>query len=106
MRNRLSAKKRGYDRNWEVARSNYLVFNPWCVWCKAIATVVDHITPHKGNMALFWDKANWQSLCKPCHDSAKQQIDKIGYSKTIGIDGWPTDVRHPANKGRGGRKSF
>lgn len=32
------------------------------------ATVVDHKMPHKGNMALFWDHDNWQSLCKPCHD--------------------------------------
>lgn len=33
------------------------------------ATVVDHIIPHTGNDKLFWDKDNWQSLCKSCHDS-------------------------------------
>ena len=32
------------------------------------ATVVDHIRPHKGNRELFWDRTNWQSLCKQCHD--------------------------------------
>ena len=32
------------------------------------ATVVDHITPHKGNQQLFWDRNNWQPLCKQCHD--------------------------------------
>lgn len=32
------------------------------------ATVVDHITPHKGNSELFWDSANWQSLCESCHN--------------------------------------
>ena len=32
------------------------------------ATVVDHIVPHRGDHALFWDKQNWQPLCKDCHD--------------------------------------
>jgi len=32
------------------------------------ATVVDHITPHRGDWDLFWDSSNWQPLCKPDHD--------------------------------------
>jgi 5-methylcytosine-specific restriction protein A len=32
------------------------------------AVVVDHIRPHKGDRALFWNRGNWQSLCKACHD--------------------------------------
>lgn len=32
------------------------------------ATVVDHIIPHEGNLELFWDENNIQSLCKSCHD--------------------------------------
>jgi 5-methylcytosine-specific restriction endonuclease McrA len=42
--------------------------------------VVDHIIPHKGDKALFWDEKNWQPLCKYCHDSikAKEEI-KQGY---------------------------
>jgi 5-methylcytosine-specific restriction protein A len=32
------------------------------------AVVVDHIIPHKGDKALFWDSGNWQALCKRCHD--------------------------------------
>lgn len=32
------------------------------------ATVVDHITPHRGDPGLFWDEANWQPMCKQCHD--------------------------------------
>lgn len=28
---------------------------------------VDHVVPHKGNQALFWDEqGNWQSLCASC----------------------------------------
>jgi 5-methylcytosine-specific restriction protein A len=35
----------------------------------------DHRQAHKGNSALFWDEANLQTLCKPCHDSRKQRLD-------------------------------
>lgn len=42
----------------------------------SLASVVDHITPHRGDYALFWDQANWQSLCAPHHNGAKQSIDK------------------------------
>jgi 5-methylcytosine-specific restriction endonuclease McrA len=34
--------------------------------------VCDHIKPHRGDDALFWDDANLQTLCKPCHDRLKQ----------------------------------
>jgi 5-methylcytosine-specific restriction protein A len=34
-----------------------------------LATVVDHVTPHRGDPELFWDiEGNWQPLCKACHD--------------------------------------
>ena len=32
-----------------------------------LAYQVDHVVPHKGNDALFWDEpGNWQSLCASC----------------------------------------
>lgn len=65
---RESAAKRGYGAKWRRARAGYLANHPICARCGDIATVVDHITPHKGNMALFWNTGNWQPLCKPCHD--------------------------------------
>lgn len=61
------------------------------------ATVVDHIVPHRGNAVLFWDETNWQSLCKGCHDSAKQSEEKQGFSNAVGLDGWPVDDKHPVN---------
>ncbi len=70
---RLSSAARGYNAQWVKARNAYLRLNPLCATCKAdgimtIATCVDHIIPHKGDMQLFWDtKKNWQSLCKHCH---------------------------------------
>ncbi len=72
---RGSSAARGYGHRWRVARAGHLQAHPLCVHClaadpprTAAATVVDHITPHKGDMELFWDTANWQGLCKPCHD--------------------------------------
>jgi 5-methylcytosine-specific restriction protein A len=38
--------------------------------------VCDHVKPHRGNEALFWDEANLQTLCKPCHDKAKQREEQ------------------------------
>lgn len=58
-----------------------------------VATVVDHVTPHKGDQALFWDPVNWQSLCKRCHDSIKQKQE---HGKAVGFDasGVPLDPSH------------
>ncbi|HHR5499154.1 TPA: HNH endonuclease [Klebsiella pneumoniae] len=42
------------------------------------ATVVDHIKPHKGDETLFHNPDNLQSLCKRCHDSVKQRMEKGG----------------------------
>jgi len=30
------------------------------------ATQTDHIVPHRGDMGVFWDPKNWQSLCAEC----------------------------------------
>lgn len=70
---RGSRHERGYNYAWTKARSFYLRNHPLCVRCEALgytspATVVDHITPHRGDDTLFWQEANWQALCKRCHD--------------------------------------
>ncbi len=70
---RGSAAERGYDARWQKARKAYLAKHPLCINCQrngkmTPATVVDHIIPHRGDMKLFWDKENWQPLCKSCHD--------------------------------------
>ena len=97
---RASAASRGYNARWRKARATYLQTHPLCERCKAqgrvkAATVVDHKQPHKGDTALFWDRNNWAALCLNCHNSAKQSEERLGYSKTVGIDGWPVDQRHP-----------
>ncbi|WP_415405336.1 HNH endonuclease [Tateyamaria sp. SN3-11] len=44
--------------------------------CGQRATLVDHITPHKGDTNLFWDRTNWQPLCITCHSKFKQRLER------------------------------
>jgi 5-methylcytosine-specific restriction protein A len=67
------ATARGYGSEWNRERKKYLDAHPLCVQCLkqgrfTKATVVDHIKPHRGDRLLFWDRDNWQALCKACHD--------------------------------------
>lgn len=40
--------------------------------------VVDHIVPHRGDEALFWDPANLQAVAKGWHDAEKQRLERKG----------------------------
>ena len=62
-----------YGRKWKEAKARFLANHPLCAQCRMDGLVrgadtVDHVTPHKGDESLFWDEANWQALCKRCHD--------------------------------------
>lgn len=64
-------------------RHSQLLREPFCRECdrrgiRTLATVVDHIRPFRGDWALFIDKTNHQSLCKPCHDrkTAKERAEE------------------------------
>ena len=92
-----------YGRRWRTARKVWLAHNPYCVFCKKVgitrrATVIDHIIPHRFNTEKFWDKTNWQALCKLCHDGIKQATEKSGKQAGNTIDGRPVDANHPWNK--------
>ena len=97
---RGSSASRGYGHKWRKARLEHLRANPLCVKCLRLnvttaATVVDHIIPHRGNMDLFWDRDNWQSLCDPHHSGTKQTEEKRGHVIGCDIDGRPLDPEHP-----------
>lgn len=82
---RGSAHERGYGKRWQSASKGFLRQHPLCVRCKdqgttAAAQVVDHIKPHRGDMTLFWDRSNWQPLCKRCHD-IKTATEDGGWGK-------------------------
>lgn len=83
-KDRPSAAERGYDARWYRRSRAWLALpeHRWCVLCLPrliIATVVDHVIPHHGDEALFWDESNWQPLCKHHHDSKtrKEQPRKV-----------------------------
>lgn len=72
-RDRSSSCERGYNYRWQQRSRRFLERHPLCVRCHAAgrlepATVVDHITPHRGDQRLFWDERNWQALCEACHN--------------------------------------
>jgi 5-methylcytosine-specific restriction enzyme A len=88
-----------HSRRWNEHSRAFLRRHPLCRYCEelgrlTIATVVDHIVPHKEDRALFWDSDNWQSLCKPCHDSVKQREEKTGARVGCDVAGIPADPQH------------
>ena len=59
-----------------------------------MATIADHIKPHHGNEALFYDPDNLQSLCAQCHGSAKALKEHKGLYPGCDVDGNPLDSNH------------
>jgi len=89
-RYRGSASERGYNHRWSKARDTFIRSHPLCIGCEAggliaPATVVDHVDPHHGDPAKFWDTSMWQSCCKWHHDSVKQQLERMYERGEIGL---------------------
>ena len=94
-RERGSAASRMYDHRWREARDLFLKQpeNRNCVYClektppkKRSSEVVDHFIPHKGDLALFWDKSNWRPACKRCHDKKTATMDGGFGRKVVDTD--------------------
>jgi len=81
---RPNANTRGYTHRWYLRARAFRARYPLCgmrpgnrapvlSYCAEVGRttpgdVVDHVVPHRGNMALFWDELNnWQTLCRACH---------------------------------------
>lgn len=86
---------------WLALRAVRLQAEPLCRYCAAdgltvAGNVVDHIVPHRGDVGLFWDFANTQTLCKPCHDGRKQAEERRGASarRGGGVRGWGVSNRY------------
>jgi len=73
---RPNARARGYDREWEKARAEYLAAYPSCRRCGARAVLVDHIVSIRKAPHRRLDRTNFQALCTPCHSSWKQAKEK------------------------------
>jgi 5-methylcytosine-specific restriction endonuclease McrA len=82
---------------WQRLRRYQLSVQPLCEFCLVTETitaadVIDHRKKHGGDLDLFFDPENLQSLCKHHHDSAKQSIERGRKVITYGADGYPIEL--------------
>jgi len=68
---------------WRQTSKEFLKKYPNCFICGAKATIADHITPHRGNIELFYNTDNLQPMCWKCH-SKKTLIENDFFSKGDG----------------------
>lgn len=90
---------------WQRRRAWQLRHEPMCAFCTlfgrvTVATVADHIEPHRGDPAAFWANA-LQSLCATCHSGLKQRQEATGRLAGHDLAGEPIDPNHPWNRGAG-----
>lgn len=83
------------SKDWKRLRAWQLSQEPMCRFCLEVgdvtaATVADHVKNHKGDLSLFFDAANLQSLCASCHSGIKQSVDRGRVVVRYGEDGYPT----------------
>ena len=62
---------------WKRKRAAQMRAEPLCRYCleggvTRLASVADHVQPHREDAGLFWGGA-LQSLCVPCHSGRKQR---------------------------------
>lgn len=90
-------------KEWKRLRADQLARHPFCRFCLDAgrpgvpATIADHQVPHRGKDHLFFDPTNLQSLCKLCHDSAKQRQELTGRLPGGDARGIPLDPNHHWN---------
>jgi 5-methylcytosine-specific restriction protein A len=68
---------------WQKIRRRQLMREPFCAECLkngifTIATDVDHVQPHRGDIILFY-RGPFQSLCHSCH--AKKTALEVNQNK-------------------------
>ena len=90
------------NRTWRQKRAEQLSIEPLCRYCKArgiitVATVADHVVPHRGDLVLFWE-GKLQSLCQKCHSGAKAELENTGRLRGCDTDGVPIDAGHHWNR--------
>ena len=74
MRERESAHKRGYDRQWSAIRKLILDRDHWtCYRCgkklQGLDATVDHIIPISKDRSLRLDSSNLAACCRSCNSS-------------------------------------
>ncbi len=75
LKDRGSARQRGYDARWQKVRDYHIRANPLCVKCEergrtVVGKDVDHIIPFDGlSDPKRLDGYNLQTLCRACHNA-------------------------------------
>jgi 5-methylcytosine-specific restriction endonuclease McrA len=86
---RGSARERCYDTVWDKASRGHRRSHPLCLGCQAVgrvtaAELTDHVVPHKGDQAIFWNRSLWQSACRWHHDVVKQKLEALWAQGKLG----------------------
>ena len=69
---RLPSDKQSFYRTtkWKNMRREFLLNNPYCIYCGGLADQIHHDYPEKTdyfNDEMFFDTDRWQPICADCH---------------------------------------
>ena len=87
-REHRSTQHPGYNQHrWQKYRDEYKAEHPFCIQCKALTQVVDHIIPTWVRPDLFYEESNHQPMCFRCNrlkadEDAKRYAGKAQRFKT------------------------
>lgn len=98
MRARQDHRRLYQSKEWRALRLAVLERDGWVCQATGVylvagrtapnAAVVDHITPHRGDPALFFDASNCRAVSKAWHDSEKQKAEKAEAAQAARPGGW------------------
>lgn len=83
-----------WTQRWKRRRAQQLRAQPFCAFCLeqtgvyTLATIADHIEPHRGDVRKFWF-GDLQSLCETHHKRDKRLIEAGRPLLGVDDDGWP-----------------
>ena len=92
---RLDETKHYKTVSWTRYRERYLRVNDKCYACGEKSEVVDHVTPHHGDIVLFEKNDNHIPLCEVCHNRVTALFDRRHRSGDLGLPKlkWLSDQR-------------
>lgn len=85
MENRIRSDDRYHSSRWTNESREFRRLNPLCVNCQKkgiikASEVTDHVVPVSIH-PNFWDKTNWQALCKSCNIEKGNQDKQLIHGK-------------------------
>jgi 5-methylcytosine-specific restriction enzyme A len=80
---RLTMDKRYGTQRWRRYSQERIAQHPFCVDCRQLAEVTDHVLPVRTHPHLFWEPSNHASRCQACNkvkakrDAALEPVDGV-----------------------------